>query len=207
MFEYSAFSESEWTARGGMPGAKGKRRAQLGKGAFAITYRVVGRAGMEASGVKAGQLCAVKTISAETLHENSMDVAAVNQEVEVLTRLSHPHIVRFIKFMSEKRQFTDEDGEVCEVVEHHLIMELAEGGSLADVIKRKPGPGVDLMVQPAPFRCLNRTIPVALLFSSVLFAAHCHPRLTFNLPGCPPAVTALERCLSSRRVQNGVCLC
>ena len=49
-----------------MPGLKGKKkRAQLGQGAFAITYRVVGRAGMEAKGVKAGQVCAPCVLSPE----------------------------------------------------------------------------------------------------------------------------------------------
>ena len=95
---------------------------------------------MDANGVKAGQLFAVKSVSAETLHKHGLDVAAVKKEVDVLTRLSHPHIVRFIKFMSETRKSTNDDGEVCDVVEHHLIMELAEGGSLAEVIKGKPGP-------------------------------------------------------------------
>jgi serine/threonine protein kinase len=184
-----------------MQGASGTKRAQLGKGAFAITYRVVGLAGMGASGVEEGQLYAVKTISAETLHDNGLDISDVTREVAVLTRLSsHPHIVKFYKFMSETRQVPDRDGEVCQVLEYHLIMELAEGGSLADVIKRTPGPGVDVMVQPAPFLRLNRTIPVALLFSRVLFAAGCHPRLTFNLPRCPRAVAALEPCLSLLRV-------
>jgi len=140
MFELYPFTEQEWATHGGKRGANCKKRAQLGKGTFATTYRVVGRAGMESSGVKAGQLCAVKTISAETLDDHGMDILAVNQEVAVLTKLSHPHIVKFVKFMSEIRQFTDEDGEDCEVLEHHLVMELAEGGSLAAVIKAMPGP-------------------------------------------------------------------
>ena len=137
MFELCPFTEQEWAERGGKRGANCKKRAVLGKGAFAITYRVVGRA--EASGVKAGQRYAVKTINAETLDDHSMDISSVNKEVEVLTTLAHPHIVKFIKFMSETRQCT-EDGEVSEVLEHHLIMELAEGGSLAAVIKATPGP-------------------------------------------------------------------
>ena len=95
---------------------------------------------MEASGVKFGQLFAVKSINEKTLHKHGLDMTAVQKEVEVLTRLSHPHIVKFIKFMSGKRQFTDDDGEVCEMMEYHLVMELAEGGSLAAVIKAKPGP-------------------------------------------------------------------
>jgi serine/threonine protein kinase len=132
-------------AGGGGAGVKGKKRAQLGKGTFAITYRVVGRAGVEASGVKEEQLYAVKTISAETLDDHGLDISAVDKEVAVLTSLKHPHVVRFIKFMSEARQFTL-DGEVGEVVEHHLIMELAEGGSLASVIKGKTVPEAEKLV-------------------------------------------------------------
>ena len=94
---------------------------------------------MVASGVKSGQLCAVKSINDKTLHENDLNLTEVRKEVDVLTNLSHLHIVKFIKFMSETRHFTN-DGDDCEVLEHHLVMELAEGGSLAAVIKAKPGP-------------------------------------------------------------------
>jgi len=89
---------------------------------------------------------AVKTISAETLHRNGMDIHSVEKEVKVLTSLSHPHVVRSFKFLSEIRQFTDEDGEACELLEHHMIMELAAGGSLADVIKGSLRPATEQVV-------------------------------------------------------------
>ena len=115
---------------------------------------------MEASGVRAGQLCAVKTINDKTLHEHGLDMTTVKKEVAVLTRLSHPYIVRLITFMSETRHFTDEDGEDCEVLEHHLVMELAEGGSLAAVIKAKPGP------EAAQVVAIPNTVPLVLKVSS-----------------------------------------
>ena len=95
---------------------------------------------MEASGVKAGQVCAVKTISDKTLHVHGLDMTAVKKEVAVLSQLSHPYIVKLIKFMSEARLSRNEDGDDYEEWEHHLVMELAEGGSLAAVIKAMPGP-------------------------------------------------------------------
>ena len=167
-FEYFPFTDMEWAARKGYPQAKSKKeRSQLGEGAFAITYRVAhmgplgdhvpaGPAGMEASGVKVkvGKLYAVKSINAKTLHKHGLDILAVEREVEVLAQLFHPHIVRFIKFMSETRHTTDENGEACEVLEHHMIMELAEGGSLAVVIAAKPGP------QAAQVVAILNTIPL-----------------------------------------------
>ena len=147
---------------------------------------MIGLAGVEASGVKPGQLCAVKSINDTTLHENSMDVTDVRKEVAVLTRLSHPHIAKFIKFMSEARHFTDDDGEDCEVMEYHLVMELAEGGSLAAVIKAKPGPEAQKVVATPSIlvfvstgssfnrdlvSCVCRTLPAAR-FCSIFASAH-----------------------------------
>ena len=53
-FEYFPFSDAEWAARGGYLRARGKKqRSQLGEGAFAITYRMEARRGMEAIGIQA----------------------------------------------------------------------------------------------------------------------------------------------------------
>ena len=67
--------------------------------------------GMVASGIVAGGLVAVKSVNEETLHEHGVSLDLLKKEVEILTRLSHPYIVRFFKIMSEKRQ-TTVDGEV-----------------------------------------------------------------------------------------------
>ena len=57
MFDFYPFSDTEWAAREGRPGVTGKKgRSVLGTGAFATTYRVVGRAGVQQSGVNAGQV-------------------------------------------------------------------------------------------------------------------------------------------------------
>ena len=66
-------------------------------------------------GANGGRQFAVKSINDKTLHTHGLDMAAVQKEVGVLTRLSHPHVVRFISFMSEARHFMDQDGEACEV--------------------------------------------------------------------------------------------
>ena len=97
------------------------------------------------------QMYAVKTISAETLHRNGMDIDSVEKEVKVLTSLHHPHVVRSFKFLSENRHFTDEDGEASEVMEYHMIMELAAGGSLADVIKGSSRPATEQVVTSPHF--------------------------------------------------------
>ena len=89
-----------------MPARGMKERSQLGKGAFATTYRMAARQGVEASGTVAGGLAAVKSVNEETLHEHGVSLDVLKREVEVLTRLSHPYIIRFFKFMSEKRQTT-----------------------------------------------------------------------------------------------------
>ena len=61
MFNFCPFTDKEWVARNGMPEVKGKKkRSELGQGTFAITYRVVGRAGVEESGVDDGQACSLR---------------------------------------------------------------------------------------------------------------------------------------------------
>jgi len=64
MFDFCPFNADEWTARKGLPEFQGgKSGSQLGQGAFATTYRVIGRAGMTGSGVSPGKVRAFSILS------------------------------------------------------------------------------------------------------------------------------------------------
>jgi len=96
------------------------------------------------------QMFAVKVIQARTLqHPVETNLVAVAKEAEVLTRLSHPHVVRFFKIMIDKWMVTVDD-ETFPEYGLHIIMEFAEGGSLADVIKAKSVPETEQVVATPP---------------------------------------------------------
>ncbi len=90
-------------------------RCVLGRGAFATTYRVRSRHDY--------QLYAMKQVSSTTLSTAGIRIQSIQNEVQVLIQLTHNNIIRyFISFeSSDKRLF-------------QIIMELADGGSLADKI-------------------------------------------------------------------------
>ena len=87
MFLLHPFTDDEWAERGGYPGAKSsKKRAQLGKGAFAITYRMMWRAGTEEGGVKAEQVSAPAT----PMPHNSRPPNPHTKDILHATALTHP---------------------------------------------------------------------------------------------------------------------
>ena len=113
------------------------------------------------------QMFAVKVIQARTLqHPVETNLVAVAKEAEVLTRLSHPHVVRFFKIMIDKWMVTVDD-ETFPEYGLHIIMEFAEGGSLADVIKAKSVPETEQVVATPPISFVF--IRLYSLFSTTFF--------------------------------------
>ena len=83
----------------------------------------------------------------ETVHLDSAESKTYPAHV---CFLQNQHRFRWGSFFNRKPS-----PQTREVLEHHLIMELAEGGSLAAVVKSRPGPTVKQMVATHPgFLCL-----------------------------------------------------
>ncbi|TGZ80084.1 Pkinase-domain-containing protein [Ascodesmis nigricans] len=83
---------------------------QIGKGAFASVCMAYER--------RTGEAVAVKVIAKRTFANNiGTDRAGVKKEVDILERLVHPNIVRYIRHYEDKTHVS-------------LIMELVEGGDL-----------------------------------------------------------------------------
>jgi serine/threonine protein kinase len=99
-------------------------RSELGEGAFATTLRMKGKAGM----VLEGRMFAVKHISLKKLKKHGMDFGSVRSEIDTLKNLKH---VNIISYHSDYRTVHGSDEHVC------IVMELASGGSLAEIINSK----------------------------------------------------------------------
>jgi tRNA A-37 threonylcarbamoyl transferase component Bud32 len=118
--EFDPFSEQELSAMN-KPVPKIKtiqRMSKIGGGAFGTTYRKRVRDGAVNSVVSR---FAVKVISAERMEDMHIEVDDVRREAATLGMLRHRYVIRYFGLIE-----TDE--EVA------LVMELAEGGSLADFI-------------------------------------------------------------------------
>jgi len=112
-------TEEEWKAKGKkVPTSDKERRISLlGKGAFMRTCRK-----QDEHGVR----YAVKVVALEDMEEQGVTEEQVRKEARVLEMMRHKHVIRYVGLMQ-----TDE--------EMGLVMELAEGGSLADLIKARGG--------------------------------------------------------------------
>jgi serine/threonine protein kinase len=95
-----------------------EKRAELGKGGFAVTYRMAAPGGL---------LCAVKRFERRDMDKVGLTEDKVLKEAEMLGKLQHPHVVRYLGLLRTRRQLL-------------LVMELAPGGSLADQVRRLPPP-------------------------------------------------------------------
>jgi len=97
-----------------------KEDALLGEGAFGKTYRMMSKID--------SQLYAVKMINVKKAQKNGLPVEALKREVHMLLRLNDPYIVRYYTcYMRKKGKY------FC------IVMELATGGTLGDVIKDGQG--------------------------------------------------------------------
>ena len=124
-FTFDPVPMAEWVCRKGQDHDDDteQERAYLGCGSFAKTYRV--RALVTVSdplgdeGRGAGALFAAKIIEVSMMRDIALGKEAVRREVRVLRKLQHSNVVRFLKLYQGKKTMT-------------IVMELAEGGSLAD---------------------------------------------------------------------------
>lgn len=124
--ELYPFTEKEWEAKGKKVPTRDKERRMslLGKGAFMSTFRMWARAN--------GVGYAVKEVQREDMEAQGITEEQVRKEAQVLEMMRHKHVIRYVGLVE-----TDE--------EMWLVMELAEGGSLADLIKaRGGGQGVEV---------------------------------------------------------------
>ncbi|KAL0391262.1 UNVERIFIED_CONTAM: CBL-interacting serine/threonine-protein kinase [Sesamum latifolium] len=81
----------------------------LGCGAFAKVYH--------ARNVATGQSVAVKVINKSRLNNSANLVANIKREISIMSRLSHPHIVRLFEVLATKRKI-------------YFILEFVKGGEL-----------------------------------------------------------------------------
>ncbi|KAL0434930.1 UNVERIFIED_CONTAM: CBL-interacting serine/threonine-protein kinase [Sesamum radiatum] len=81
----------------------------LGCGAFAKVYH--------ARNVATGQSVAVKVINKSRVNNNANLVANIKREISIMSRLSHPHIVRLFEVLATKRKI-------------YFILEFVKGGEL-----------------------------------------------------------------------------
>ena len=126
--ELAPFTEEEWTAKGKPVPKKDRERrmSTLGKGGFMTTLRKRVKPG--GVGPEGCTRFAVKVVDRDDMPGLGITEADVRREASTLARLRHTHIIRYHGVESSD----DEIG---------IVMELAEGGSLADLIKERAAPG------------------------------------------------------------------
>lgn len=90
--------------------------SQLGVGGMGIVYL--------ATYTKTGQKAAIKVLT-PAMSANPQLVARFEREMEILKKLQHPHIIRYF------------GGGRASSSQHFYAMELMNGGSLEDVLKKK----------------------------------------------------------------------
>ena len=117
--EWAPVEPSAWVEKhGGCSDDTPEERSELGKGAFAVTYRMTTRGGLR---------LAVKRFLRRDMVKAGLTEDTVRKEAELLGKLQHPHVVRYLGLLRTRRHLL-------------LVMELAQGGSLADQVRRNPPP-------------------------------------------------------------------
>ena len=126
--ELDPFTEAEWTAKGKLVPKKDKERrmSTLGKGAFMTTLRKRLRRG--AAGPDGVTQFAVKVVDREDMGSKGITEADVRREARILERLRHSHIIRYYGVETSEEEIG-------------IVMELAAGGSVADLIKTRAAAG------------------------------------------------------------------
>uniref|UniRef100_A0A7S0YXX7 Protein kinase domain-containing protein n=1 Tax=Hemiselmis tepida TaxID=464990 RepID=A0A7S0YXX7_9CRYP len=120
--ELAPFSVREWVDQGlGDEDDEEEDRVELGHGSYARTVRMRGKKDTPLE----GNLFAVKVILTKTLKKFDM-AEAVQQEIDILKGLKHRNIIRYWGDFSTKKEIS-------------IVMELAEGGSLAECLKISQG--------------------------------------------------------------------
>jgi hypothetical protein len=97
------------------------KRSILGKGVFAVTHRMIN--------FMDGRKYAVKRVDVEDAAKNGVTRASLANECAILERLTHPHVARyFLSFNSHRG------------LHFNIVMELIEGGTLAEKVTCIPAP-------------------------------------------------------------------
>ena len=110
------FSPEEWVKdHDGTLDDSEEERSELGKGAFAVTERM--------TTCDSQLLVAVKRYVRRDLRRLGLKEEDVMLEASTLSKLHHPHVIRYLGVVRTKRHLL-------------LVMELAPGGSLADIVPR-----------------------------------------------------------------------
>jgi serine/threonine protein kinase len=120
-----------------------KITAKLGEGGMGEVYR--------AEDTKLGREVAIKVLP-ETVARDPERLARFEREAKVLASLNHPHIAAIY-------EVGEAEGAADHPAVHFLVMELAEGDTLAERIHRGPIPAED-------------ALPLALQVAEALEAAH-----------------------------------
>jgi hypothetical protein len=99
-----------------------RKDAQLGKGAFGVTYRMKGKTD--------GTLFAVKMVNINETEKLEIKLDDLQQETQTMQVLNHKNIIRYWATCMYERE--DEDGDL--IREYCMVMELAPGGTLVQLI-------------------------------------------------------------------------
>jgi len=127
-YTWAPFTIKDWVEKyGGYDDDDECIRSQLGRGTFAITCRMKNTE---------GELVAAKIINRRDVKNQGMSEDQLEREVRVFKRLSHKHVVKYIDCLRTRKYFV-------------LVMELASGGSLDNVVKQRPVVAVDRVIQLA----------------------------------------------------------
>ena len=121
----SVCDDAEWVR-----GRDYRRGSRLGKGGFGVVYECINLVPRQTHGtgkvfLKRGALFAEKVVDMPNMNDASR-VEDLRHEIEVLSNLCHPHIVRYYgSAVSGKKRNR-----------FHLFMECVPGGSLKDVVDK-----------------------------------------------------------------------
>lgn len=88
----------------------------IGKGQYGNVYRAEHR--------NTGELYAVKVMSVEKFKHTPKLSEFTNNEINILTKINHPNIIRFIEMLRTANNY-------------YLVYEYCNGGTLGDYIKTK----------------------------------------------------------------------
>lgn len=98
---------------------------------YAFTERILGNGASsvvrECRNRRTGELCAVKVINKNKFESAPKVVENFKKEVDILSKLNHPSIIRFIDFVEDESSI-------------YIVLELAAGGNLLEHLERGPFP-------------------------------------------------------------------
>lgn len=119
--EFDPFTDEEWLAKGKVVPKKDKERKMslLGKGAFMSTFRKKGKLSAISKDVRR---YAVKVVERENMESLGITENDVRQEARTLGLMRHKHVTRYYGWEESDEEFG-------------IVMEIAQGGSLRDLIK------------------------------------------------------------------------